>query len=195
MRRGTVSKVVGALLVFGIGILPETVDGASDPTAALRIQQGTDLHLAGEMAGALASFILAAEIDPMLAAALAAGQIAFEMGDDAAAARYAETALARRPGHREATRLRAAIREQSAAGMGASTHRTGGSGFAEFGPAALAGLLFIFAVSMHDIGQTPPVSEASEKEDVAAGTLFPFYRMRVAEKEAQEVPHEWIEAA
>ena len=193
MNGRRIAKIVGAFLFFGIGVLPVTVDGAGDTTAVLLMQQGTDLHRAGEMAGALASFNLAAEVDPMLAEApLAAAQIALAMGDHAAAARHADAAMARQPGDWRAIRVQEVIRERSAAAI-PSVDWTGGNGFTEFGLAALAGSLFIFAVSMYDIGQTPPVSE--KKEEPVMGTLLPFCRTRVAEKETREVPHEWIEAA
>ena len=192
MSVGMIARVVGVLLL--LWVLPTTVDGAWDPTADLLMQQGADLHRAGEMAGALASFNLAAEVDPMLAEApLSAAQVAFSMGDDAAAARYAEDALARQPGDWRATQLQAMIRERSAAPT--STDGTGGSGFAEFGLAALVGSLFIFAVSMHDIGETPPVSEGAPVEAPVMGALLPFCRTRVATGGTRETPHEWIEAA
>jgi len=158
------------------------------------MQQGADLHRAGEMGGALASFNLAAEVDPMLAEApLSAAQVAFSMGDDAAAARYAEDALARQPGDWRATQLQAMINERSA--VPSSVDGTGGNGFAEFGLAALVGSLFIFAVSMHDIGETPPVSEGAPVEAPVMGALLPFCRTRVATGGTRETPHEWIEAA
>jgi len=195
MLAGIMSKVVGVVLFFGVGILPTTVDGAWDPTADLLMRQGADLHRSGEMAGALASFNLAAEVDPMLAEApLSAAQVALLMGDDTAAARYAEVALARQPGDWRANQLQTMIRERSAAEP-PSAEGTGGSGFAEFGLAAVVGSLFIFAVSMHDIGQTPPVAEKEPVEGSAMGTLLPFCRTRVATGGTREVPHEWIEAA
>jgi len=194
MRAGIMSKVVGVVLFFGVGILPTTADGAWDPTADLLMRQGADLYQSGEMAGALASFNLAAEVDPVLAEApLSAAQVALLMGDDTAAARYAEVALARQPGDWRAIQMQAIVRERSA--VPSSADGTGGNGFAEFGLAALVGSLFIFAVSMHDIGETPPVSEGSPVEEPAMGALLPFCRTRVATGGTRETPHEWIEAA
>ncbi len=195
MSRGMISKIMGAFLFFWIGLSAVPADGVVDPTTELLMQQGIDLRRAGDMTGALASFEMATEIDPMSAeASLSAAQVALGMGDDAAAAQHVESALARQAGYAGALQLQAILRERSAT-VGQEAVGTGGSGFAEFGLAALIGSLFIFAMSMYDIGQTPPVARASEEEEPVMGTLIPFCRTRAARQETREVPHEWIEAA
>jgi len=195
MKRRMLVDVVFAvgfalLLLVGVGVKPTAGgEGDVDPTAVLLIKQGLDLRQAGHAEGALASFDLAAQVDPASAAAhLNAARVTLEMGDPQAAAHHLQNLLLRYPEHVEGVALWSRLNAPAS-----PPTAVGGDGFFEFGLLALVGALFATGIAAYDIGHCPPTSR--KEETTEKGGVLPFCRIRsgAGYKEADDL--QWIEAA
>jgi len=184
-----------ALFLVSIGGVAPVVggegEGRGDPTAMLLIEQGLNLYQAGQADGALASFELAAQVDPTsVAARLNAARVTLKMGSPEGATRHLQALLSRYPGHAEGMALWSRLHATPSVAATAE-----GGGFFEFGLMALVGALFTMGIAAYDVGHCPPTSQREETTE--KGSVLPFCRIRPGESagEARDDAARWIEAA
>lgn len=169
MKRFVVGAFVTAVAViflaprvYAIRPLAAPSQKAADPTALLLTEQGIKQYEEQQWEAAYASFKLASEIDPTLAAAEMNRAVALsKMGHAPEAISSLETFVAGNPEIAEGRRLLSDVKRAYFKGR-PPRPASGLGGFAEFGAASLIAFIYMMAVAAYDIGAAHPFRKEEE---------------------------------